>query len=168
MAPSVSWRRLEHFQCETLRVSHHTAWRFAEKTRFFRLVWPGGAVPPPRVSLFSKMKRSSRRGRLSSEGAPSCLLSRADWGEPLAFLVPLSGDSLHDEGRGRPVRLVSLLPPSERGHACLAQKTPFLSPKKSSVAALGSICSLSRSFSAPAAENREKGRHGGRVLGHAL
>ena len=29
----------EHFPFETLRVPNHTAWRFAEKTRPFRLVW---------------------------------------------------------------------------------------------------------------------------------
>ena len=62
---------LEHFQFETLRISNHTACRFAEKTRFFRSLLagrrcaaasrfrPGGAVPPPRVSPFSKLKRSS-------------------------------------------------------------------------------------------------------------
>ena len=32
---------LEQFQFETLRVSNHTAWRFAEKTRFFRSLWAG-------------------------------------------------------------------------------------------------------------------------------
>ena len=32
---------LEQSQFETLRVSNHTAWRFAEKTRFFRLVSAG-------------------------------------------------------------------------------------------------------------------------------
>ena len=32
---------LEHFPFETLGVSNHTVWRFAEKTRFFRLVWTG-------------------------------------------------------------------------------------------------------------------------------
>ena len=30
-----------HFQFETLRVSNHTACRFAEKTRFFRSLWAG-------------------------------------------------------------------------------------------------------------------------------
>ena len=32
---------LEHFPCETLCVAHHTAWRFAGKARFFRLVLAG-------------------------------------------------------------------------------------------------------------------------------
>ncbi|MDM8216598.1 hypothetical protein QUW15_10645 [Desulfovibrio piger] len=32
---------LEHFQFETLRVSNHTACRFAEKTRFFRSLLAG-------------------------------------------------------------------------------------------------------------------------------
>ena len=32
---------LEQFQFETLRVSNHTACRFAEKTRFFRSLWAG-------------------------------------------------------------------------------------------------------------------------------
>ena len=31
-------RDLKDFQFETLRVSNHTAWRFAEKTLFFRPV----------------------------------------------------------------------------------------------------------------------------------
>ena len=34
-------RLIEHFQFETLRVSNHTACRFAEKTRFFRSLWAG-------------------------------------------------------------------------------------------------------------------------------
>ena len=49
---------LEHFQSEMLRVSNHTACRFAEKSVFPAHIWPGGAVPPPRVSVFSKLKRS--------------------------------------------------------------------------------------------------------------
>ena len=32
---------LEHFQFETFRVSNHTAWRFAEKARFFRSLSAG-------------------------------------------------------------------------------------------------------------------------------
>ena len=32
---------LEHFQFEMLRISNHTACRFAEKTRFFRSLWAG-------------------------------------------------------------------------------------------------------------------------------
>ncbi|WP_300809913.1 hypothetical protein, partial [uncultured Desulfovibrio sp.] len=35
------FRSLEHFQFEMLRISNHTACRFAEKTRFFRLLWAG-------------------------------------------------------------------------------------------------------------------------------
>ena len=31
----------EHFQFKTLRISNHTACRFAEKTRFFRSRWAG-------------------------------------------------------------------------------------------------------------------------------
>ena len=38
---SVARYLLEHFQFETLRVSNHTACRFAEKTRFFRSLWAG-------------------------------------------------------------------------------------------------------------------------------
>lgn len=37
----------EHFQCETLRISLHTAWRFAKKTRFSAHVGPGGAADRP-------------------------------------------------------------------------------------------------------------------------
>ena len=38
---SLSENALEHFQFETLRVSNHTACRFAEKMRFFRSLWAG-------------------------------------------------------------------------------------------------------------------------------
>lgn len=48
----------EQFQFETLCIPNHTACHFAEKTRFFRLVLPGGAVPPPHIVPFSKIKRS--------------------------------------------------------------------------------------------------------------
>ncbi len=43
VAPPLSqcWAHKEHFQFETLRVSSHTACRFAEKTRFFRSLWAG-------------------------------------------------------------------------------------------------------------------------------
>ena len=47
---------LAPFQFETLCVPNHTAWRFAEKTRFFRSLLAGGAVPPPRILLFFKGK----------------------------------------------------------------------------------------------------------------
>ena len=40
MLPRLS-RILEHFQFETLRVSNHTACRFAEKARFFRSLLAG-------------------------------------------------------------------------------------------------------------------------------
>ena len=36
-----AFSQLEQFQFETLRVSNHTACRFAEKTRFFRSLWAG-------------------------------------------------------------------------------------------------------------------------------
>ncbi|MDM8215371.1 hypothetical protein QUW15_04255 [Desulfovibrio piger] len=49
---------LEHFQFETLRVSNHTAWRFAEKTRFFRSLWAGRRCAAASRSPFSKVKRS--------------------------------------------------------------------------------------------------------------
>lgn len=48
----------EQFQFETLCIPNHMACHFAEKTRFFRLVLPGGAVPPPHIVPFSKIKRS--------------------------------------------------------------------------------------------------------------
>ena len=51
-------RHLEHFQFETLRISNHTACRFAKKRNFSAHFWPGGAVPPPRVSPLKKVKRS--------------------------------------------------------------------------------------------------------------
>ncbi|MCI7569274.1 MAG: hypothetical protein MSH25_07930 [Desulfovibrio sp.] len=38
---NVTAARLEQFQFETLRVSNHTACRFAEKARFFRSLWAG-------------------------------------------------------------------------------------------------------------------------------
>ena len=43
---------LEHFQFETLRVSNHTACRFAEKTRFFRSLWAGRRVAASRFAFF--------------------------------------------------------------------------------------------------------------------
>ena len=49
---------IEHFQFEMLRISNHTACRFAEKCVFSAHFGPGGAVPPPRISPFSKVKRS--------------------------------------------------------------------------------------------------------------
>ena len=45
---------LEHFQFETRRASSHTAWRFAGKARFFRLVSAGRTVSPPRMLPFFK------------------------------------------------------------------------------------------------------------------
>ncbi|MCI7569713.1 MAG: hypothetical protein MSH25_10210 [Desulfovibrio sp.] len=45
---------LEQFQFETLRVSSHTACRFAEKRGFSAHFGPGGAVLPPRVFTFFK------------------------------------------------------------------------------------------------------------------
>ena len=53
-------RLLEHFQFEMLRISNHTACRFAEKTRFFAHFGPGGAVPPPRLPPFPMIKRSGK------------------------------------------------------------------------------------------------------------
>ena len=53
---------IEHFQFEMLRISNHTACRFAEKRGFSALFGPGDAVPPPRVSPFSKLKRPKKRG----------------------------------------------------------------------------------------------------------
>ena len=57
----------EHFQFETLRVSNHTACRFAGKALFFRSLQAGrrGAAAS-RFTFFSKVKRSwgaSRRPR---------------------------------------------------------------------------------------------------------
>ena len=65
----------EQFQFEMLRISNHTACRFAEKTRFSAHFGPGGAVLPPCVPLFSKAKRSER--------------------EYLLFLLNLLGFHLH-------------------------------------------------------------------------
>ena len=49
--------RPEQFPFEMLRISNHTACRFAERG-FSAHSGPGGAVPPPRVSSFSKLKFS--------------------------------------------------------------------------------------------------------------
>ena len=51
---------LEDFQFEMLCVSNYTACRFAEKRGFSAHSGQGGAVPPPRVSPFSKLKHSNR------------------------------------------------------------------------------------------------------------
>ena len=56
---------IEQFQFETLRVPNHTACRFAEKRGFSAHFWPGGAVPPPRGSPFSKVSRSGPHQPLS-------------------------------------------------------------------------------------------------------
>ena len=68
---------LEHFQFEMLRISNHTACRFAEKRGFSAHFGPGGAVPPPRVSPFSKLKRS-RRSYPESSDAGACPASVRD------------------------------------------------------------------------------------------
>ena len=67
---------IEHFQFEMLRISNHTACRFAEKPRFSAHFGPGGAVPPSRVSPISKVKRSDkarwgRDGGSGGKGNPS-------------------------------------------------------------------------------------------------
>ena len=48
--------KLEHFQFETLRVSNHTACRFAEKTRFFRSLWAGAGRRCAAASRFTFFK----------------------------------------------------------------------------------------------------------------
>ncbi|MCI7569060.1 MAG: hypothetical protein MSH25_06770, partial [Desulfovibrio sp.] len=54
-------KTIEQFQFETLRISNHTACRFAEKTRFFRLA-SGRAALCCRLAFspFSKLKRSKK------------------------------------------------------------------------------------------------------------
>ncbi len=63
---------LEHFQLEMFCISNHTACRFAEKAGFSAHFGPGGAVPPPRVSPVSKLKRSMPAQPLET---PPALLS---------------------------------------------------------------------------------------------
>ena len=64
---------LKQFQFETLRASNHTACRFAEKTRFFRLA-SGRAALCRRLAFspFSKVKGSIRTLFLSAlrKGCP--------------------------------------------------------------------------------------------------
>ena len=48
---------LEHFQFETLCVSNHTAWRFAEKTRFFRSLLAGRRCAAASHFAFFKVKK---------------------------------------------------------------------------------------------------------------
>ena len=48
---------LEHFPFETLCVSNHTAWRFAEKTRFFRSLSAGRRYAAASSFVFFKGKR---------------------------------------------------------------------------------------------------------------
>ncbi len=80
-------RHLEQFQFETLRISNHTACRFAEKTRFFRLA-SGRAALCRRLAFspFSKVKRSRHHLRpLSSwafSGKPCGLSGRGPCGLP--------------------------------------------------------------------------------------
>ena len=65
---------LKHFQFEMLRISNHTACRFAEKRGFSAHVGPGDAAPPPRVSPFSKLKRSRHpdAGCRAVRASPAC------------------------------------------------------------------------------------------------
>ena len=58
-----AFQTIEQFQFEMLRISNHTACRFAEKARFFRSLWAGRlgrAALCRRLAfhLFSKLKRS--------------------------------------------------------------------------------------------------------------
>ena len=64
---------LEHLPCETLCVSHHTAWRFAEKTRFFRSLWAGRRCAV--TSHFAFFKGKMLYAPVRTEGA-SCPSSR--------------------------------------------------------------------------------------------
>ena len=65
---------LKHFQFEMLRISNHTACRCAEKRGFSAHFGPGGAVPPPHVSPFSKLKRSRHpdAGCRAVRASPAC------------------------------------------------------------------------------------------------
>ena len=54
------------FQFETLCVSNHTAWRFAEKTRFFRSLSAGRRCAAASCFTFSKGKRPSQSGKARS------------------------------------------------------------------------------------------------------
>ena len=57
--PSRSRRKIQSiFNLKPLRVSNHTACRFAEKTRFFRSLWAGRRCAAASRSPFSKAKRS--------------------------------------------------------------------------------------------------------------
>ena len=88
-------RSLEQFQCETLRVSNHTACRFAEKTRFFRSLWAGRrcaarkrkniSAPQkercPAVSIIMTCRRGTAMRALSRAFPfPVILLNKARWG----------------------------------------------------------------------------------------
>ena len=105
------WLRtfLEHFQFEMLRISNHTACRFAEKARFFPLTLGRAALCRRlRVSPFSKLKRSKKKylmlqkclflsvrhcvrvlgrmGEFEGEGPPFCREQRPN-GRPQAVSV---------------------------------------------------------------------------------
>ena len=101
----------EHFPFETLCVSNHTAWRFAEKTRSSAWFGPGGAVSPPRVSSFSKVKRFS--DARPQDGSGPC---------PARAFVQSQGRDIRHDGVGRcgasPVwgpHISGGLPPEESG-----------------------------------------------------
>ncbi len=77
---------LEHFQFEMLCISKHTACHFAEKAHFSAHFWPGGAVPPLRVSPFSRAARLCYRGTVAgwkAVASPQCriLPNKARWGK---------------------------------------------------------------------------------------
>ena len=73
-------RTSEHFQFKMLRISNHTAVVSWEKCGFPAHFGPGGAVSPPRVSPFLKLKRSRACYHYSyvvwGEGKPLCSRER--------------------------------------------------------------------------------------------
>ena len=60
---------LEQFQFETLRVSNHTACRFAEKARFFRSLWAGRRCAAASRFTFFKGETLYRIKRSTGHGA---------------------------------------------------------------------------------------------------
>ena len=64
-----------------LRISNHTTCRFRKKRGFSAHFGPNGAVPPPRVSHFSKVKRSGdqKKGETTLPGRNETARPRGYW-----------------------------------------------------------------------------------------
>ena len=76
MTPPLSG--LKHFQFEMLRIPNHTACRFAEKARFFRLLWAGRrCAAASRFTFFKGERLYSEKFTVGKRRRPICFLPSA-------------------------------------------------------------------------------------------